>query len=712
MEAHPRRLKTVFRSDVRLVVPLFQRPYVWDADEQWFPLWEDVVTTFDRREDEETHPHFLGAIVLEQKPGALGSLEIREVIDGQQRLTTLQILIAALRDSYAAAGIKTRLLSRLTKTLVNDADYVDNPDEEFKLWPTNRDRSAYTDVMRGAYRESTHDPALPRIASAYLFFREQIDVFTANTESNDVEAVLDGLAEVMLEYLEVVVIDLGVDDNAQVIFETLNARGTALRASDLIKNALFRTLQDSGRPIEPLYEKFWEPLEGPRWQKNVRLGRLMRPRLDIYVGFFLTVLLRREVQSHQLFAVSRTYFGGDADRAEEFLADLARYAQIYDELDSGAIGTSAEQRILTRLEIVDTQTLTSVLLWLFAHTDGDERMQSLVLLEAYLVRRAICRLTPKNYNRLFLELLRRLSPHSEPAHEVVKRFLVEQNSESGLWPSDSELAEALQTLPLYRLFKRDRLQRLLLAFENHLTTDRTEPVTANSKLSIEHLMPQSWREHWPLPADSATAATEDDQRSNVLHTIGNLTLITGKLNSSLSNGSWTRKREHLLAHSALTLNRALPLDWTTPQIQYRSESLARAAAAMWPRPSAAAGTVRRITDADRDLTPDRDRAPANTPTPTNNSISPRPTPTRKRRDIGQHIVNAFEDLPVGDFLTIREIRQIPSLQYPAHDLPSSGAITARLFPSNGGDTTVPGVVGSTVDGRLGARKNGIVLPVK
>lgn len=697
VEAHPRRLKTVFRSDVRLVVPLFQRPYVWDEEEQWAPLWEDVVATFDRRGDDETPPHFLGAIVLEQKRGVLGSLEVREVIDGQQRLTTLQILIAALRDTYISLEIRTRLLSRLTKTLVNDADYVDSVDEEFKLWPTNRDRRSYTDVMNGEYRDSTHDPALPRIASAYVFFREQIDAFVTSSGRDEVEALLDGLAEVMLEHLEVVVIDLGIDDNAQVIFETLNARGTALRASDLIKNALFRTLQDHGRPVEQLYQQYWEPLEQARWQANVRQGRLVRPRLDVFVGFFLPILLQREVQSHQLFAVSRTYFANDADRAQTFLVQLARYAQIYDELDTKQFGSPAERQILDRIEIVDTQTITPLLLWLFAHTDGGDRSRSLSLLEAYLVRRSICRLTAKNYNRLFLELLWRLSIQDEPAPDVIKQFLVQQDSESGIWPSDDDLTESLRGLPLYRLFKRDRLQRLLLAFEHHLTTDRTEPITASSKLSVEHLMPRSWREHWLLPEDSALAEAEEKRRENLLHTVGNLTLITGTLNSSLSNGPWSRKRAHLLQHSALTLNRSLPAEWDTDQIERRALDLARAAVTMWPRPADVAQSPRRITDKDRDLTPDRDHAATRRKEPSMATIP-------SRRDIGQHILNAFADLEEGTFLTIAEIRNVPSPQYPVNDPPSAGAISARLFPSNGSRTTVPGIVGASVDGRRGARK--------
>ncbi len=115
----------------------------------------------------------------------MGSIEVREVIDGQERLTALQVLIAALRD-LRRRGIETRSLSQLTKTLVNDADYVDGPNEEFKLWPNDRDRDAYAAVMRGLHLTSSCDPVLPRIASAHVYFREQIDALVSGCkgESN------------------------------------------------------------------------------------------------------------------------------------------------------------------------------------------------------------------------------------------------------------------------------------------------------------------------------------------------------------------------------------------------------------------------------------------------------------------------------------------------------------------------------------------------
>lgn len=410
MEAHPRTLKTVFRSDVRLTVPLFQRPYVWNAGTQWQPLWEDVLATRDRASAGDGIPHFLGAIVLEYKTGAHGSLEVREVIDGQQRLTTLQLLIAAVRDTYRERFPAAVIVKRLTKLLENDPDLIDLPEQRHKLWPTNRDRKAYLAVMTGEYRASNYSPALPRIAAAYTWFRETLAANLANASPEETEALLMGFAEVLFEHLEVVVIDLGPNDNAQIIFETLNARGTALRASDLIKNLLFRTLQDAGRPVEQLYERHWETLEGEVWQKDVRQGRLTRPRLDAFMGFFLVVLMQREVQAHQLFPTARTFVSNDADRALELLQEASRYAAVYERLEAGRSDHPLEQESLARMQIVDTTTMTPLLLWLFANTAGPDRLTALLTLESYVVRRSLCRLTTKNYNRLFCTPARSARP--------------------------------------------------------------------------------------------------------------------------------------------------------------------------------------------------------------------------------------------------------------------------------------------------------------
>lgn len=698
MEAHPRNLTRIFHADLRLIVPLFQRPYVWQADEQWLPLWEDVLATRDRVADGGIMPHFLGAVVLEAKNTAHGGLEVREVIDGQQRLTTLQLLIAAVRDSFQARGFgDDRTAKRLNKLVRNDLDLVELADEEFRFWPTNADRVAYRAVMTGQHTTTRYTDKIKGIVGAYTWFMAEIRAHLSAISGAAVVPELTGIAEALLEYLEVVVIDLGKDDNAQIIFETLNARGTPLRASDLIKNLIFRTLQDAERPIEGLYEAYWAPLEAEKWQTEIRQGRLNRARLDAFMGYFLTILLQREVQAHQLFPAVRAHIDRDPDRAEALLRELARYSEVYTELEALNSDIADEAAMLDRMQIVDTTTMTPLLLWLFANTAGVERYRAIAALESYVVRRSLARLTTKNYNRLFLELLRRLGVGAGPAGQVVETYLTEQASDSGMWPTDQEIATSFATLPLYRLLKRERLQRVLLALELHARSNKTESIRTNQKLSVEHLLPQNWDEHWPLSRDIEEAERERTTRLELLHTVGNLTLVTGSLNSALSNSSWVLKRRHLLEHSALTLNRRLPESWSTSAIRVRASQLADLAVDLWKRPAPLGALPLYASPLDRDLRPDRDRSDTAVESPSTAGRS-----VTGRRDIGKHVEYVYADLPAGQFLTVSEIVRRPSPEYSGKP-PSAGAISARLFPSTG-RTTLQGVVPDVQGGIRGARK--------
>lgn len=695
VEAHPRGLMQLFRPDLRLVVPLFQRPYVWDQEQQWQPLWEDVVATMDRVAHDNTAPHFMGAIVLEQKRGRLGSIEVREVVDGQQRLTTLQLLIAAVRDAYLTRGFDSRHSKRLLRLLENDPELAEHIDERYRLWPTNKDRDPYRDVMQGKYRDAAASDHLPRIAQAYVFFRDELDTHLGENSDDTAARGLDALSEVLFEYLEVVVIDLGEQDNAQVIFETLNARGTELRASDLIKNMLFRLLAEHGRPVEELYARYWEPLEHERWQAPFTQGRRTWPRLDAFMGYFLALLLQREVQTHQLFTAARAYVGRSPERAEEFLQEAARYARLYDDMESGRLPDRHEVALLRRMSIVDTQTVTPLLLWLLGNTTGPGRRVALLALESYLVRRTLCRLTAKNYNRVFLELLRRLGSGETPVGDVVTNYLAGQRSDSGMWPTDDELKRSFATLPLYRLLKRERLQQLLEAMEVYATSGMTEEVR-RGKLSVEHLLPQKWEENWPLPAAPEDAAAVTEQRAQLLHTIGNLTLVTGSLNSSMSNESWSTKRRRILETSALTLNRRLPEVWDEQAIEARGAVLAGLASELWLRPQPGRDDPLLADDRERDLRPDRDATARSAATAAEPGES-------RRRDVGKHIVHVFAAVPVGTFLTVAEIRRRPSPEY-SDAPPSAGAISARLFPASG-RTTVPGVDPGLSGGVRGATKS-------
>ncbi|EYR65083.1 hypothetical protein N866_15310 [Actinotalea ferrariae CF5-4] len=686
MEAHPRTLRSIFRQDLRLLVPLFQRPYVWQASTQWQPLWEDVVATVERTDHGDDTPHFLGAVVLQLRRGAVGSVETREIIDGQQRLTTLQLLIAAALHVAEAEGVMGRTRARLQSLLFNNPDLVDDPEERFKLWPTNRDRGPYEAVMSGRADGAGTDS---RILQAYTWFTGAVRSWVSGQE--DVEEALTRLAGVLADRLEVVAIDLGEDDNAQIIFETLNARGTPLRAADLVKNLLFRALQDAGRPVERLYRELWSPFEDPYWEQDVRQGRLTRPRIDTFLGHFLVVLLQTEVQAHDLFAAARRHVGADPDRAEAFLRELARYGQVYRRVDAARTGAGEDDAALNRLRMVDTQTLLPLLLWLVANTDGPERTRAVRSLESFVVRRLVCRLTTANYNRMFLELLRRLGGGEAPVGEVTEAFLAGQRSASGVWPTSDDVRDAFETRPLYKMLRREQLQRLLLALDAAAGTARTEPVPHSARMSVEHLLPQSWSEHWPLPPDPVSAETVEAEREELVHTIGNLTVITGSLNSAMSNAAWPIKRDEILRYSALTLNRDLPEDWNTYRIRERSAWLAELAVTLWSRP---------VTGDEAAV---REAVAAAGPVPEIREDADAPVRTG-RGDIAAHIKNAMRTVAPGEFMTVSQIARVPSADYPAGSPPSQGAIAARLFPRTGRPTTVPGVRAEIREGRRGATR--------
>jgi hypothetical protein len=230
----------VFMQPQRLVVPLFQRPYVWNEENQWEPLWNDVVRVAERvlsRPGDKHHPHFLGAVVLQQVQKATGQMQERTIIDGQQRLTTLQLLLDALHAELLVVDAQQPAM-RVEPLVANAQAFCAHPIDRFKVWPTNRDPAAFNAVMGATppvdYGAIGH--ASERMVQAHRFFAEQAREWLAAAGPEAAVARAAVIETVVRDLLQMVVIDLTVDENAQEIFETLNARGAQLTAADLIKN--------------------------------------------------------------------------------------------------------------------------------------------------------------------------------------------------------------------------------------------------------------------------------------------------------------------------------------------------------------------------------------------------------------------------------------------------------------------------------------------
>ena len=587
METNILTPRELFQKDIRYTIPPFQRPYVWNRDEQWEPLWNDVRNLAEDYLDEsetsgndisaleKTRRHFLGAVVIKLVQTATGDFEQREVIDGQQRVTTLQILLDAVHRVCLEMD-HMKVAKRLSKLVTNDEELVGpDCDHIFKLWPTRSDREAFRCVMnnnRPADR-SVHENLL---FQAHDFFKIQVRSWIEG-RLHGIVPTIKALETTVTRLLQMVVIDLSQQDDPNVIFETLNARGTPLQQSDLIKNYVLSEDRDSN---------LWGDLDGEWWRDEVRQGRLFRPRVDLLLNYWLAMRTGSDVAPSRVFDMYRSYFANNPipDVMSEVKDDLEHYRQ-YEEQQ----GRSPEERLFHyRTRVMQVGVITPVLLLLLSdRTDQRARLQSFQVLESFLIRRMVCRQTTKDYNRLILEMASELQKHDmESADQVVAGFLRKQTAYARKWPSDQEVSESMEFSPLYRLLTRGRLRLVLEGIEHRLRlSNKTEQQGVPKNLTIEHLMPQSWKGSWS-PPDADDQETAEYERSKLVHSIGNLTLTTHSLNSSMSNAPWEDKRCELQEHSILLLNNALTNQpcWNEDSIRTRSRQMAEWLSEYWPGP--------------------------------------------------------------------------------------------------------------------------------
>ncbi len=584
MKADTLSLREIFSKDVRYVVPEFQRAYVWNEERQWEPLWEDIRSAAERylAESDRAGDHFLGAMVAQQRKSRAREIERREVIDGQQRLTTLQLLLDAATATFEELDCGEQ--ADHLRPLVHNRDVYASRDADlaFKVWPTEEDQTAFRHAMS---REATDNGDLKDhlVIRAHTYFRERISEWLRESEPLPDRA--DALHETLSELLRLVVIDLDDDDDPHVIFETLNARGTPLLPSDLIKNYLHRS---SERP--DLIQQRWKHFGNKWWKKEIGQGRLLRPRVDVFINYWLMMRTSQEVATARVFDRFREYAeqrGESGKSAEDIAADLERVGGKYHDLeelrDDSALGA-----FLHRWRVMQAGALTPTLLWLLSHDAiGQARLErSIRALESWLVRRMVCRLSTRGWADMSHELVLRLEEAGpERADEAIVAHFAEQDAEATLWPNDRRLTDAFVSEPLYTRLTRGRLRLVLERLEEEIRPDKAE-IQTHGSLTVEHAMPQAWHEHWPLNAEPNEREEAKYRRESAVHTIGNLTLVTQKLNTSASNGPWERKREALDDHSALFLNKDLLRyagdEWDEAAIKERGRRLATLAAAAWP----------------------------------------------------------------------------------------------------------------------------------
>lgn len=593
-------LQRLFGKEVHYAVPLYQRPYVWNEQDQWRPLWEDIVPLAEALADgKPSRAHFMGASVQEIVPVPFGDTETRRVIDGQQRLTTMQLLLKAFHDVALSRGAG-KYAASAKKLLRNDDDLIEKPEKRLKLWPTRTDQPDYQRVMdfatpaelmqaiggpRGRYPLKNHN-----IANAYLFFAREIDAWIGD-QPDHLEKRISSLYAALRDQLRIVVIDLDEKDDAQAIFETLNARGAPLLSADLIKNSLLADL--SQHDAEDAYRRYWEQFDkdGGFWRELVGRGHAQRARIETFLQHALTLMSDEIISASNLYNAYQDFAakpsaGTVTERLERFrrLGDI--YNHLHQEQDDRRLAD-----FYYRLQVLDVVTAWPFILAVYErHGSRPEIVRTIMVdLESYLVRRMVCRLSTRSYGTVFAALTKLVNEQPDDIVDAVRTTLLANQAETDRWPTDDEFRTAWCSYPLYENLTRPRIRFLLEALEEATRTGFAEDSQAPRWLTIEHVMPQGWRENWPL-----TDGQSEADRDRVVQTIGNLTLLNSKLNPFQSNRPWvdggtpeSGKRVNLEAHSVLFLNRSLSqyVAWGEEQIASRAIALFGLAQSIWPRPT-------------------------------------------------------------------------------------------------------------------------------
>lgn len=553
------------QGDKQFQVPLYQRTYSWSG-EQLKRLWEDVGELVDQHlSGEPTAPHFLGSVVLAPGQIQAGGVQRWLVVDGQQRLTTLMLAFAALRDHLGSTGDERGVDRVHRQVLVNE--FHEGLDH-YRLLPTQADREAYTACVRSRAEAGGSD----NVGAAYRFFR---GAFAEGHEAGD-ERWTATVETVLKDLLSIVEITAEPGDNVYRIFESINNTGVGLSQSDLLRNYVFMLLPKRG---ERVYQELWLPMQQSLGPKN----------LELLVWLDLIVRGNSKAKQSEIYREQQKRLqslAGDEGALQYEVEQLAQRGRRFLRIVEPARESSPKLRaVLERLAAWGGQTHYPLALHLLdlvdaGRTTPDDAAEALRYVESYLVRRLICQTPTTGLNRIFMEAPTNLES-DRPAAEAVRRFL---SGRRRRWPSDEELRAAIRGKPFYWSGRPPQRSYILRRLEESYRP--SEPVDfVKAALSVEHVLPQRPAAAWLQLLDEETEENQTPQELHdlLVHTLGNLTL-TGD-NSKLSNHPFERKQQ-ILESSALRMNLEIAeaKRWGKAEILDRADRLTDRAVELWPGP--------------------------------------------------------------------------------------------------------------------------------
>lgn len=551
-------------SGVQFVIPAYQRNYTWTSNREVKQLLDDIKAVLKG----ERNKHFIGIIIYLERSLDFSRRE-RSVIDGQQRLTTLFLSLYAVKELMLERGMEEDAKRLEMQYLINPYDET----AKYKLKPLVSDDTVYQQIVNRDFKNIVDVKS--NVWLNFEYIKNEIKALTERFSLNDVLLAMNRL------YL--VCVPISNDDYPQKIFESINATGAKLTASDLIRNFMLMPIESVKQ--DEYYNKYWKELE--------KLISTDSKKLESYFRFFLIAKRQATVKKSDVYRVFTEWFASTEKEigVEGIFKEVVHYARCHNAVYAQPL---SELDAVLRKPIEEFRHILSDMpapllmeyMSLSKRTDTNgnpfistaQLADIITVLNSYLMRRALCDLDTSSISNYFPTLLKEtLADCNGNFSNIVvifKKDLVNRNKGNAMeMPDDKKLEERILNANMYNL--RTWLNIFLCKLESE---DNPAPVDF-SKLSIEHLMPQKPTQEW-----YDALQTDADTYEQNLHRLGNLTLAARPDNSKMSNNVWEYKTRILASTSHLKLNEAIlkKSHWNVEDIDERTRYLISCIAHLYP----------------------------------------------------------------------------------------------------------------------------------
>ncbi|GAA8221753.1 DUF262 and DUF1524 domain-containing protein [Helicobacter pylori] len=562
MEAKATTLLNFIKENQKnqLVIPIYQRLYSWEK-EQCKELWDDIIKIGG---NDKMDRHFIGSIlyVLDRTTHSSNTLLI---IDGQQRLTTITLLLIALRD-YLSDEVKRKDIEN--HYLINSDE---KGDKKFRLIFSESDKDTLLYLIDKDRRKPS-EPSL-KIVENFKLFEEWV----SNTDK--LEMIFKGLEKLTMVYIALT----KEKDDPQLIFESMNSKGMELTQTDLIKNYII--METETEKQEGFYNKYWRAMEEDFKQNEKQNEKQDKKLFDRFVRHYLTIKTRKIPNINKVYEAFKRYQQERWIETEALLQDLQKYCGYFCQIVFKKEADKDLNKALGFLVDLERDVIYPLLLELYSDYKGGflsktDFISIIPLIESYLCRRTVCGLGTDGVNKIFLSFTKKIN--KDQYLESIKAHFLLLETTKGKFPKDSEFKKLFITIDFYNLKEKKY-------FFERLENFNTEEPVNTKECTIEHIMPQKLTEKWKKDLG------QDYERihTQYLHTIGNLTL-TG-YNSEYSNRSFQEKRdmEGGFKNSPLRLNQGLRdlKSFGEEEILNRAEDLATRALKIWEIPKLSPETL-------------------------------------------------------------------------------------------------------------------------